>query len=48
MFIFGEGLAGDGREQLHFLLEMGFLVLSTCGAAVCTRPEDPQNGGLGW
>src|ERR1700683_2174002 len=33
---FGENLAGDGIQQLHCLLEMGFLVLSTCGASVCT------------
>jgi hypothetical protein len=33
---FGENLAGDGSQQLHGLLEMGVLVLSTGGAAVCT------------
>src|SRR5712692_4817737 len=36
---FGENLAGDGAKQLHCLLEMGFLVLATCGAAVCTVPK---------
>src|SRR5580693_4509317 len=33
---FGENLAGDRSQQLHGLLEMGFFVLSTGGAAVCT------------
>ncbi len=33
---FGQNLAGDRSQQLHFLLEMGFLVLSTNGVAVCT------------
>src|SRR5438270_13977901 len=33
---FGENLAGDGSQQPHCLLEVGFLVLSTSGAAVCT------------
>src|SRR6266446_8874563 len=36
---FGENLAGDWSQQLHFTLEMGFLVLSTGGAAVCTVPK---------
>src|SRR6266446_7943610 len=36
---FGENLAGDGSQQLHGLLEMGFLVLSTGGAAMCTIPK---------
>jgi hypothetical protein len=36
---FGENLAGDGSQQLHCLLKMGYLVLSTCGAAVCTVPK---------
>src|SRR5579864_3524054 len=31
---FGENLAGDGSQQLHCLLEMGFLFLAACGAAV--------------
>src|SRR6266436_4323672 len=33
---FGENLARNGRQQLHCLLEKGFLVLSTCGSTVCT------------
>jgi hypothetical protein len=33
---FGENLASDGSQQLHGLLEMGFFVLSSCGAAVRT------------
>jgi hypothetical protein len=36
---FGENLASDGSQQFDSLLEMGFLVLSTCGAAVCTVPK---------
>src|SRR5260370_9744934 len=32
---FDENLARDGSQQLHCLLEMGFLVLASCGAAVC-------------
>src|SRR5258708_5955369 len=36
---FGENLAGDGSQQLHCFLEMGLLILSTCGAAVCTVPK---------
>src|SRR5882724_8719463 len=36
---FCENLAGDGGQQLHCLLEMGFLVLATCGAAVRTVPK---------
>ena len=36
---FGENLACDGSQQLHCLLEMGFLVLSTCGAVVCLLPN---------
>src|SRR5260370_25148799 len=32
---FDENLARDGSQQLHSLLEMGFLVLASCGAAVC-------------
>src|ERR1700741_4355549 len=33
---FSENLAGNGSQQLHRLLEMGFLVLSTYGATVRT------------
>jgi hypothetical protein len=36
---FVENLASDGSQQLHGLLEMGLLVLSTHGAAVCTVPK---------
>src|SRR4029077_2079357 len=36
---FGENPAGNGSQQLHFLLEMRFLVLPTYGAAVCTVPK---------
>src|SRR5258705_12847600 len=36
---FGENLPGDGIEESHFFFEVGFLVLSTCGAAVCSVPK---------
>src|ERR1700730_9388444 len=36
---FGENLPSDGAQQLHCFLEMGFLVLATCGAAVRTVPK---------
>jgi hypothetical protein len=36
---FDENLAGDGSQQSHCFLEMGFLFLSTGGAAVCTIPK---------
>jgi hypothetical protein len=45
---FGENLAGDGSQHLHCFLEMGFLVLATCGAAMRTVAEGPQNGELSW
>jgi len=34
-----KNLAGDRRQQLHRLLEMGFLILSTLGAAVRAIPK---------
>jgi hypothetical protein len=36
---FGENLASDGSQELDCLLEMGFLVLSTYGPAMCTVPK---------
>src|SRR5258708_1495154 len=36
---FGENLAGHGSQQLHCLLEMGLVVLATCGAAVRAIPK---------
>jgi hypothetical protein len=36
---FGENLAGDGSQQSHCLLKMGFLVLATYGAAVRAVPK---------
>src|SRR5207245_9809054 len=40
---FAENLARDGSQQLHCLLEMGLLVLATCGAAVRTVPKILKN-----
>jgi len=39
MFISFKTWRAIGGQQLYCLLEMGFLILSTCGAAVRTVPK---------
>jgi hypothetical protein len=36
---FNENLARDRSQQLHGLLETGFLAFSTCAASVCAVPN---------